>query len=266
MGRSAADMALLLDALAGHHPGAPLSLGEAPAFAAGLAGAEGAAKGLRIGWIGDWNGTYAMEPGILATCERALAAFAALGAEVTPLTPEHPPEAIWDSWTTLRSWAVAGKYADDYADPARRAALKPDAVWEVERGLAFSALDLHRAVVARADWHRALLGLFARFDLLALPSAQTWPFPLDRMWPAEIAGRSMDTYHRWMEVVLPASLSGCPAASVPAGFSGPEARAEGLPIGLQLIGPPRGDLAVLRAVAAFETAADWVRRAPPEPV
>ena len=67
------------------------------------------AKGLRIGWIGDWNGTYAMEPGILATCEAALRAFAGIGAEVEPLTPDHPPEAIWDAWTTLRSWDDVGR-------------------------------------------------------------------------------------------------------------------------------------------------------------
>ena len=268
MGRSVADVALLLDALAGFDPAAPLSLGETPGFLAGVTAAEPRAwaRDLRIGWIGDWNGTYAMDPGVLAVCEKALAVFEGLGAHVEPLTPEHAPEAIWDSWCTLRSWAMAGRYAEEHANPNRRTQMKPEAVWEVERGLALSALDIHRAVVARADWHRALQRLFARFDLLALPSAQVWPFPIGERWPAEIAGRKMDTYHRWMEVVLPASLEGAPAICVPAGFSGPEAGVEGLPMGLQLIGPRRADLAVLRAAAAFETAAPWVRLAPPDPV
>lgn len=266
MARSAADMALMLDALAGFDPRAPLSLAtEGASFRAGLAGAEGAAKGLRIGWLGDWNGRWPTEPGILATCETALKALESLGATVVPLVPDHPFDAIWDSWTTLRSWAVAGKWAPDHADPAKRAAMKPEAIWEVERGLALSAMDIHRAVVLRADWHRALLGAFAEVDLLAAPSAQTWPFPVEWRYPEEIAGTPMDTYHRWMEAMLPASLTGLPAVSVPAGFSGPEARAEGLPIGLQLIGPGRADLAVLRAAAAFETAAPWTLRRPPEP-
>ena len=271
MGRSAADMALLLDALAGPDPAAPLSLSDAPAFAAGLDHPEPGiwARGLRVAWLGDWGGAYAMEPGILETCEAALGALRALGAEIETPPPPHPAEAIWDAWTTLRSWGVAGKYAADYENPNRRAQMKPEAVWEVERALGFSALDIHRAVVARADWHRALMRLFGQVDLIALPSAQTWPFPIDDRWPAKIAGREMDTYHRWMEVVLPASLEGAPAVSVPAGFSGATAAAagipEGLPIGLQLIGPPRADLAVLRAAAAYETAAPWTRAAPPDP-
>jgi len=265
MGRSVADMALLLDALAGWDDRAPLGIAETPAFLAGLEGAEGSAKGLRIGWMGDWNGRWPMEPGILETCERALKVFEDLGAEVVPLVPDHDFEAIWEGWTTLRSWMMAGKYAADHADPERRARLKPEVIWEVERGLAMSALEVHRAVEKRADWHRTLERVFGGVDLLAAPSAQTWPFPVDWRYPEEIAGRAMDTYHRWMEVMLPASFSGRPAVSVPAGFSGPEARAEGLPIGLQLIGRVRADREVLRAAAAFEAAADWARRTPPEP-
>src|SRR6056297_3181525 len=75
MGRSVADMALLLDALAGWDDRAPLGIAETPAFLAGLEGAEGSAKGLRIGWMGDWNGRWPMEPGILATCEAALKVY-----------------------------------------------------------------------------------------------------------------------------------------------------------------------------------------------
>ena len=265
MGRSVADMELLLDDLAGWDDRAPLGIAETPAFLAGLEGAEGSAKGLRIGWMGDWNGRWPMEPGILETCGRALKVFEDLGAEVVPLVPDHDFEAIWEGWTTLRSWMMAGKYAADHADPERRARLKPEVIWEVERGLAMSALEVHRAVEKRADWHRTLERVFGGVDLLAAPSAQTWPFPVDWRYPEEIAGRAMDTYHRWMEVMLPASFSGRPAVSVPAGFSGPEARAEGLPIGLQLIGRVRADREVLRAAAAFEAAADWARRTPPEP-
>ena len=265
MGRRVADVALLLDALAGYDARAPLSLGEPTGFRAALAGAEGAARGLRIGWMGDWNGRWPMEPGILATCERALAVFEALGAEVVPLVPDHDFDAIWESWTTLRSWFVAAKHGPDLDDPARRDRIKPEAVWEIERGRALSAMDVHRAVVMRADWHRTLERVSAEADLLAAPSAQTWPFPVEWRYPEEIAGRAMDTYHRWMEVMLPASLSGRPAISAPAGFSGAEARAPGLPIGLQLIGRGRADAEVLRAAAAFEAAADWVHRTPPEP-
>jgi amidase len=113
--------------------------------------------------------------------------------------------------------------------------------------------------VTRTDWYRTLLALFERYDVLALPSAQMFPFAADQRWPAMIAGRAMDTYHRWMEVVIGATMAGCPAISVPAGFGGEL----GLPIGLQLIGPPRADLDLLRLAHAYDQASDWVRRAPP---
>ncbi|HEY0885008.1 MAG TPA: amidase family protein, partial [Ramlibacter sp.] len=95
-------------------------------------------------------------------------------------------------------------------------------------------------------------------DALALPAAQCWPFDASERWPKEIAGRTMDTYHRWMEVVIYATFAGLPCISVPAGFD-----ERGLPRGLQLIGRPRGELALLRLAAAYEeVAADVVARRP----
>ena len=77
--------------------------------------------------------------------------------------------------------------------------------------------------------------------LLALPTAQVWPFPVEERWPQTIGDRAMDTYHRWMEVTSYATFAGLPAASVPVGFDD-----RGLPMGMQLIGRPQADLAVLR--------------------
>jgi amidase len=92
-----------------------------------------------------------------------------------------------------------------------------------------------------------MVGLFERFDLLVLPTVQAWPFPAEWTWPRQLAGRTMDTYHRWMEVVIYATLAGLPAMSVPVGFN-----AAGLPMGMQLIGKPLGDLALIEAAAAYE--------------
>ena len=76
------------------------------------------------------------------------------------------------------------------------------------------------ASVERTAFHQHVLTLFERVDVLALPTAQVWPFPVEWRWPKEIAGRAMDTYHRWMEVVIVASIAGLPCISVPAGFDG----------------------------------------------
>ncbi|TIQ76798.1 MAG: amidase, partial [Mesorhizobium sp.] len=107
--------------------------------------------------------------------------------------------------------------------------------------------------VRRSSWHRTLLSLFDRFDLIALPTAQVFPFDVLTHWPTQVAGRAMDSYHRWMQVSALATLGGCPAVNVPAGFDG-----GGRPMGMQLIGRPRGDMAVLRAAAAYETTLLWL--------
>ena len=257
MARTAADLVRLLAVQAGPDVRAPLSLLEDPAiFAEPL---RGPASGLRIGWLGSLDGHLALEPGIAEVCGDALKTLESLGCVVEPTSLGFDPERLWQAWITLRSMLAGGALSAHYQDPKRRDLLKPEAIWEVEQGLTRTAHDIYRASVARSDWYRAALSLFDRFDFLALPSAQLFPFDLQSRWPAEIAGRTMDTYHRWMEVVIPATMAGLPAASVPAGFGG----ALGLPIGLQLIGRPRADHAVLQLAHGYDQASDWVRRAPP---
>ncbi|MED5499719.1 MAG: amidase family protein, partial [Pseudomonadota bacterium] len=145
-----------------------------------------------------------------------------------------------------------------YVAPATRERLKPEAQWEVERGLALSAQDIHVANVQRGDAYRAWSALFERFDYLAMPSAQVFPFDVETHWPRKIAGRTMDTYHRWMEVVIPASMLGAPTISLPAGLND-----AGLPMGFQLIGRPRDDWGALQLARAFEKASGDLARLPP---
>jgi len=164
---------------------------------------------------------------------------------------------LWQSWKAYRHFLVANGNAADYTDPARRALMKPELVWEIESGQALAGKDVHTASMIRSDWYRHVLTLFERYDFLILPSAQVFPFDAERHWPDEIAGRRMDTYHRWMEVVIGPTMAGLPVAAMPAGF-GPQ----GLPTGIQIIGRPRADRAVLELAMAYESATDWLRRAP----
>ncbi|MEO0751204.1 MAG: amidase [Pseudomonadota bacterium] len=244
MARSPDDLALFLDVLAGSQTFEALT----PRI-----------EGLRIGWLGDWGGALPTEPGILSLCDSALGTCESLGAPVTALGAPLAREVIWEAWTDLRSFTVAAEAQDLYTDPATRAQLKPEAVWEIERGLALSAMEVHAASLKRSDWHRAAMTLFETYDLLALPSAQVWPFAVETHWPGSIGRVPMDTYHRWMEVVVPASLLGLPAVCVPAGFG--ETR---LPMGLQLIGPPGSDRKVLEAAEAYHRATHWPQTRPPE--
>ena len=214
--------------------------------------------GVRIGWLGDWGGAYPMAPGVLATCEAALTVFADHGCTVEPVAPPFPAERLWESWIVPRSRAIAARLAPLYADPAKRERMKPELLWEIERGRALSAMAVHDASVTRSARYARLAELFDRHDALALPAAQVWPFPADLRWPDEVAGRSMDTYHCWMEIVVPVSLAGVPCLSLPAGFG-----AQGLPMGIQLFGPHGAHQAILRLGQAYHRATDWPGRRPP---
>ena len=123
-------------------------------------------------------------------------------------------------------------------------------------------VDFTRASETRSRLYSSLLQLFERFDALALPVAQVWPFPVAEHWPKKIEGRTMDTYHRWMEASIYATFAGLPAISVTAGF-----HANGRwPMGLQLIGRPQGDAALLELAAGYEALiSDLLARRPPAP-
>ena len=260
MGRNVRDVARLLAVQAGHDPRVPLSIAEAPHdFLDEVAPGP---HGLRIGWLGDLGGHLAVEPGILEVCTQALQRFSDAGARVEPLCLGFPADAVWQAWVTTRHALSGARIAALLARPRARELMKPEALWEHDQGARLGAFDLMRASEVRTAFHRHLLALFERFDLLALPVAQVWPFDIGQRWPSVVAGRPMDTYHRWMESTIYASFAGLPAISVPAGFD-----ASGrLPMGLQLIGRPQGDAALLSAAAAYEaTVGDLLARRPPTP-
>jgi amidase len=260
MARTVADLARLLATQAGYDARSLLSIdGDASRYAEPL---DGELRDLRIGWLGDLGGHLPFEPGVLELCREALRTFEAIGCVVDDARIDFAPERMWETWLVWRRFLVGGKLAAHYEDPAQRQLLKPEAVWEIEQGLGTSALELYRASEARSALYLAVLRAFERFDFLVLPSAQVFPFAVNERWPREIGGRKMDTYHRWMEVVILPTLTGCPALSVPAGFS-QEANSKGLPMGLQIIGRPRDDLSVLRLGYAWERAVPWGRVEPP---
>jgi amidase len=254
MGRTVEDVARLLQVQAGPAAETPFCL---PAGDyASVTPAD--LRGKRIGWLGDWGGAYTCEDGILAQCELGLTVFESLGARVEPLAPPFPAEKLWFAWTTLRAMLSAGKMRALYDDPAKRALLKPETQWEIEQGLTLSAAAVYQASTIRSRWYARVQALLQQVDALVLPTAQVWPFPADWRWPQTIEGRKMDTYHRWMEVVIPASLAGLPALSVPVGFG-----AQGLPTGLQIIGAQGADAHVLALGQAYHLATDWPGRSPP---
>ena len=252
MGRSTKDVAMLLSVMAGQDTRAPLSLHEDPAiFTQPL---ERDFEGTRIGWLGNLGGHLQYESGITELCEKSFQTLESLGCNVENAQLDFPPGRMWHAWLALRHWLVGGELKRFYRNDGGCEKMKPEAVWEVEGSLKLSALDVYDASVARSDFYRAVMKIFHTFEYLLLPSAQVFPFDATLHWPSSINGVAMDTYHRWMEVVVPASLAGLPAISVPVGF-----RRDGLPMGMQIIGRPNHDFAVLQLAYAYEQETQWVR-------
>ena len=257
MARSVSDMAMLLSTQAGYDARAPLSIQESgAAFAQSL---DANMKGKRVAWLGNLNGYLPMESGILEVCQSALKVLETTGCSVDTTSLSMQPEEIWDAWLVWRK-ALAGTNTGAYAHlPNWREKVKPEAQWEYDQSLDLTGTQLMKASATRTRYYQSMIDLFESFDVLAIPAAQVWPFDIKERWPQNIAGRSMDTYHRWMEVVIYPTFAGLPAISVPAGFN-----AQGLPMGLQLIGKPKGDFELLQVAHAYEMAAqDLIHKRPP---
>jgi amidase len=256
MARNVPDLAALLSVQAGYDPRAPLSNRQNPADFAGPLKRD--FKGTRIAWAGDFGGHLPFEPGILDLGKAALKVFESLGCTVEEAIPDYPIEKVWQNWKVLRAWQSGSALKALYDDPAKRALMKPEAQFEVESGRKLTAYDIYDADVVRTAWYQAVRAFFERYDYWLLPSSQVFPFDAQTDWPKQIAGKTMDTYHRWMELMIPVTMSSCPALSVPVGFS-----ADGLPMGVQIVGPNHGEFACLQLAHAYDEMTRWVIKRPP---
>ncbi|MFH9228083.1 amidase [Streptomyces lydicus] len=251
MGRTVADTALLLSAMAGPGTRCPLSL-ETPgaAFRVPL---DRELRGLRVAWTPDLGGLAPADPDVLAVLESQLRVLEELGWRVDTACPDLT--GADETFRTLRAHSfdlAFGGLLD-----ADREALKPSLARNVEEGRRLTTADLVTATATRSRLHLETLDFFSRYDLLLAPVSQVTPFDAELEYPQEVAGRPTKTYLDWMRSAYLISVLGVPALSVPAGFT-----PAGLPVGMQFIGPPRADLAVLQAGHAYERATQHGRRRP----
>jgi len=175
-----------------------------------------------------------------------------MGCIVEQAQPDYSLDAVWRAWLTLRAWQAGTNLLTYYNHPSQRALLKLEAIFEIESGLKLTAFDISAALSVRTAWYQAVREFFEKYDYFIVPTAQLFPFDVDLDWPHEIAGKKMETYHEWMKCVLPITMSGCPALAVPAGFGN-----EGLPIGIQIVGPLHSEVACLQLAYAYDTATRW---------
>ena len=251
MGRTVADVARLLSVMAGSAPTDPLSRTDDPTLFAGSLAAD--LSGKRIAFSEDL-GFLPVEAAVRAVFRAARTGFEAIGCELGEAAPDltDAPEVF----QTLRAHAFAGSFSDIYHS-SQRDKLKDTVQWNVQKGLGQSGLEVARAEIAHTAIYRRVLAFFEDWDFLVLPSTQVLPFPKDQDWVREIDGVRFEDYLQWMEICSAITVTGCPSISMPCGFS-----PEGLPVGLQIVGPPFDDLAVLKMAQAFEAATGVAAKAP----
>jgi amidase len=251
MGRTVADVALQMSVVAGADPRVPISLADDPAgFAAPLPSSLG---GLRVAWAPDLGGRVTVDPAITEVLASVGAVFEDLGASVEEACPDL--SGADEVFGTLRAWI----FDTNYSDLARRhpEKLKESIRWNAEMGAKLTGADLARAEVTHTKLYERMVGFFEQYDVLLAPTTQVLPFPVELEYPTEIGGMPQDNYLEWMRSCTIISATGCPALSVPGGFT-----PDGLPVGLQIIGAPRADRRVLEVGHAFEQATQFGERRP----
>ena len=246
MGRTVADTALVLSVLAGPHPLDAISRPIDPAtFAAPLEPATDA----RIGWIGDAGGAFDADPEPMTM---ARSAADALGTAVELELALPGAERIFRVIRGISYRTLAASFTPDQI-----ARMKQTVQDNMAFGRTITADDLVEVDRLRSSLHRQVHDVFNEVDVLALPTTQVAPFPVEQEYPTEVAGRPMDDYLDWMMSCCVITATGCPAISLPAGFT-----AAGLPVGLQLVAPLGGERRLLEVAAAVEAANPHYQQVP----
>jgi amidase len=250
MARTVADVALLLSAMTGPYAPDPIALDDDPAiFRAPL---ERSLKGARVAWFKSLGG-IPFEPEIRRVVDANRHVFSELGCVISDAEPDFT--GVDEAFPTLRHLG----YHANYAARAREhpTMFKDTVKWEIAQAERSTGADVARAFARQSSLYSQIARFFERYDYFVAPVTQVEPFDVTTEYPTSVAGTPMPTYIDWMRSCWYITLTACPAISVPAGFT-----ASGLPVGIQIVGPHRGDLRVLQLAYAFEQATKFGARRP----
>ncbi|HEU5130081.1 MAG TPA: amidase [Glycomyces sp.] len=243
MARNVADLALLLSVIAGPDPRVPLAL-ETPGgvFAEPLGGTL---SGLRVAMSADLGAAFDVDRRVRAVLEAQRQVFEDAGAHVADAHPDL--QEAEDTFRTLRAWHLHAKLGRVLAEnPGRMKASLAD---NIRAGEPLTGADVARAYAQRTSLGERMRRFFEDYDVLVMPVSQVPPFPADQEYPADIDGRVQSTYLDWMRSAYYITVTGCPAISVPAGFTD-----DGLPVGIQIVAPHSAERRLLEVAHAFEQA------------
>ena len=254
MARNVADVALFLDTMAGFCARDPLTF-EAPSqsFVAALA-APVAPK--RVAFTADFGGKVPVDRETREICAAAARRFETLGAVVEEASPDLGD--VEQAFLALRSQHFVVERELLLAN--HRDQIKPDIIWNTERGLRASPSELAAAERERAALYRRAASFFATYDLIVSPGASTPAFDVELRMPATIDGKKLENYLGASLITAATTMMALPSIAVPCGFD-----RYGRPVGLQMVGPHRGEAGLLQAAVLFEQAMGLAARVPIDP-
>jgi len=250
MGRSVSDVAFLLSVMAGADERDPGCVPSDPSVFAGDLARD--VRGTRVAWCPDLGG-LPLDPRVRAVLDTRRATLEALGCVVENVSPDLADAD--EIFLTIRAWRTAAVLGPLLA--AHRHQVKPEAIGEIEAGLALTGTAVSRAMMRHAQLMERMRRFQERYEFLFCAVNQVAPFDATLDWPKTIDGVALDGYVAWMKSAYWISTTFRPAISVPAGFT-----VDGLPVGVQIVGRYRDDLGVLQLAHAFEQATGFGRTRP----
>ena len=245
MAKTVADAALLFSVIAGSDIADPIGLLDpGTTFLDGMVPEENL-RNIKIAYSPSLN-NLPIDSRVQTVIKHAADKFSEMGCQVEEDQP-NLDEAM-EVFQTQRALnlRVLGDHLDNSIPNWRREA-KETAVWNIDKGKNLKTDDIVKSELLRSQIYSKAANFFQDYDALILPAAQVPPFDHEVEWIQTIEGTKMETYIDWMTVCCAITVTGLPAISVPAGFT-----EEGLPVGLQIVGKPRGDVDLLRLAGAFE--------------
>lgn len=243
MARTVKDCALLLAAISGPDARVPISLPDSGGLF--LDDLNMKTKGVRVALAPDFGGQLPVDPEVRKVVESSQDLLTLLGCEVRDTCPDF--DGADDVFKTLRAWTFAAAHGERIE--THRDKYKDTIIWNVEAGQKLSGADIAAAEVKRSQIYQRVVRFFRDVDFLVLPVSQVAPFAITTEYPTVIDGTEMQTYIDWMKSCYYITITGLPAVSLPFGFTD-----EGLPVGIQIVGKPLGELELLRFAASIEEA------------
>ena len=250
MARSVADAALMLSVLAGPHPNDPHSHGLPKDDYVAAAKGQGGLKGVKIGWL-PFMANALIDPEVLAACEARRDALADRGAEIIAL--DEPFENTEPYWLVITQSLWVARFEDKLAEFGHR--MTPTLLRGIEEGKSYSAAELQRAITFRTQLYRRVQSWFERVDFLMTPTLSRTAIDADHDFyqPITIGNRKAGGIRQtWYPYTHPFNMTGHPAITIPCGIM-----ADGLPAGVQIVGPMMGDGDIIRLAAMIEQAHPW---------